>query len=102
MSAQRVLLRGMHAALHALRSLIIRCMHQVWDNGEGMGAEGLRQWAVMNLSMGDRGQQPVQAPETAAEGAGGFLDAQLSFFGVRRSRNFPNKRLCAAIASSAC
>jgi hypothetical protein len=48
-----------------------------------MGADGLRQWAVMNLSMEDRGLQPSQAPEAAAQGASGFLDAQLSFFGVR-------------------
>ena len=62
---------------------------QVWDNGEGMTAEGLRQWAVMNLSMEDRGMQPTQPPDAGDSGAGSFLDAQLSFFGVR----FPRVRL---------
>jgi len=65
-------------------------MTQVWDNGEGMTAEGLRQWAVMNLSMEDRGMQPSQPPDAAGSGAGSgagsFLDAQLSFFGVRSSQ----------------
>ena len=56
---------------------------QVWDNGEGMSAEGLTQWAVMNLSMEDRGMQPSQPPDAGGDGAGSFLDAQLSFFGVR-------------------
>ena len=60
----------------------LRC--QVWDNGEGMSAEGLRQWAVMNLSMEDRGMQPTQPPDAGDTGAGSFLDAQLSFFGVRQ------------------
>ncbi len=67
--------------LQALSSTVT----QVWDNGEGMTAEGLRQWAVMNLSMEDRGMQPSQPPDAAGSGAGSFLDAQLSFFGVRQS-----------------
>ena len=58
-------------------------LQQVWDNGEGMSAEGLRQWAVMNLSMEDRGMQPTQPTDVGDSGAGSFLDAQLSFFGVR-------------------
>lgn len=57
---------------------------QVWDNGEGMSPKALSQWAVMNLSMEDRGLMPVEAPSTAdqQQGTARFLGAQLSFFGV--------------------
>lgn len=64
----------------------------MWDNGEGMSPQALGQWAVMNLSMEDRGLQPVEARPSPASGeqqrgAGRFLGAQLSFFGVRLPRD---------------
>lgn len=56
----------------------------MWDNGEGMSPQALSQWAVMNLSMEDRGLLPVEAPAPADQqrGTARFLEAQLSFFGV--------------------
>ena len=59
----------------------------VRDNGSGMSKQALNDWAVMNLSMEDRGQKPVEA-EPAARGqpattaAGNFLTGDLSYFGV--------------------
>ena len=62
------------------------------DNGCGMTAKELNNWAVMNLSMADRGQQPseplaqgrvAQGGEgTAATGVARFLSGELSYFGV--------------------
>ncbi len=52
-----------------------------------MTKQALNDWAIMNLSMEDRGQQPVE-PEPAARGqpavtaAGSFLTGELSYFGV--------------------
>lgn len=66
----------------------------VFDNGCGMSTRELNEWAVMNLSMEDRGH----APGGGASGGGGgggsgsggsqgaaaerFLTGDLSFFGV--------------------
>ncbi|KAL0055143.1 hypothetical protein WJX82_007626 [Trebouxia sp. C0006] len=67
---------------NALKGLIC-----VQDNGSGMTKQALNDWAIMNLSMEDRGQQPVE-PEPAARGqpavtaAGSFLTGELSYFGV--------------------
>ncbi len=52
-----------------------------------MTKQALNDWAIMNLSMEDRGQQPLE-PEPAARGppavtaAGSFLTGELSYFGV--------------------
>lgn len=60
----------------------------VEDNGCGMNKRQLNDWAVMNLSMHDRGIQPAEpeAPSRGAQGrghgAGRFLSSELSFFGV--------------------
>ena len=68
---------------NALKGLIC-----VQDNGSGMTKQALNDWAIMNLSMDDRGQLP-QEPEPAARGqpavtgAGNFLTGELSYFGVR-------------------
>jgi hypothetical protein len=37
------------------------CVH---DTGVGMTKQELNQWAVMNLSMEDRGQRPTEKPAT--------------------------------------
>lgn len=60
----------------------------VRDNGSGMSKEALNDWAVMNLSMEDRGQQPTEAEpagrgQPSLTGAGNFLTGDLSYFGVR-------------------
>ena len=53
-----------------------------------MGKRDLNEWAVMNLSMEDRGQQPRE-PDTRGHGATQrnaaerFLSGNLSYFGVR-------------------
>ena len=49
-----------------------------------MSPQALSQWAVMNLSMEDRGLLPVEAPPSGDQqrGSARFLEAQLSFFGV--------------------
>ena len=59
----------------------------VRDNGSGMSKEALNEWAVMNLSMEDRGQQPTEAEpagrgQPSLTGAGNFLTGDLSYFGV--------------------
>ena len=59
----------------------------VQDNGSGMSKQALNEWAVMNLSMEDRGQQPLEAEPAARgqptlTGAGNFLTGDLSYFGV--------------------
>ena len=59
----------------------------VRDNGSGMSKEALNDWAVMNLSMEDRGQQPTEAEpagrgQPSLTGAGNFLTGDLSYFGV--------------------
>ena len=59
----------------------------VRDNGCGMSKEALNEWAVMNLSMEDRGQQPTEAEpagrgQPSLTGAGNFLTGDLSYFGV--------------------
>lgn len=67
---------------NALKGLIC-----VQDNGSGMSKGALNDWAIMNLSMEDRGQKPTE-PEPAARGqpsltgAGNFLTGDLSYFGV--------------------
>lgn len=59
----------------------------VQDNGSGMTKQALNEWAIMNLSMEDRGLQAVE-PETAvrgqqtAPGAANFLTGDLSQFGA--------------------
>ena len=59
----------------------------VRDNGLGMSKQALNDWAVMNLSMEDRGQKPTEAEpargQPALPGAGNFLTGDLSYFGVR-------------------
>ncbi|KXZ46758.1 hypothetical protein GPECTOR_41g723 [Gonium pectorale] len=56
---------------------------RVQDNGRGMSPKELREWAVMNLSMEDRGLLP-SGTQRAIEQAGGgrYLSGDLSFFGV--------------------
>ncbi|GLC56261.1 hypothetical protein PLESTB_001085700 [Pleodorina starrii] len=56
---------------------------RVQDNGRGMTPKELGEWAVMNLSMEDRGLLP-SAGQRASEQAGGgrYLSGDLSFFGV--------------------
>ena len=61
----------------------------VEDNGCGMTAQELNEWAVMNLSMQDRGIAPEEpaanaraGAAAAGAGAGRFLSGELSFFGV--------------------
>ena len=51
------------------------------DNGTGMEAKELAEWAVMNLSMEDRGAKPEE-PTAEQAGAGRFLTGALSYFGV--------------------
>ena len=52
-----------------------------------MTKQALNDWAIMNLSIEDRGQQPLE-PEPSARGqpavtaAGSFLTGELSYFGV--------------------
>ena len=52
----------------------------------------LNQWAVMNLSMEDRGANPieeaVQRGAAQAQGASRFLSGNLSYFGVIYSLSF--------------
>ena len=51
-----------------------------------MSKQALNDWAVMNLSMEDRGQLPTEAEpargQSALAGAGNFLTGDLSYFGV--------------------
>lgn len=57
----------------------------VWDNGSGMSLRQLNEWAVMNLSMEDRGLQPqeIEMPRHAVgTAAAKQLCSDLSFFGV--------------------
>ncbi|KAK9820414.1 hypothetical protein WJX72_010046 [[Myrmecia] bisecta] len=55
----------------------------VLDNGSGMTVPELNQWAVMNLSMEDRGLQPAAGNSDArGNAADRFLTSDLSFFGV--------------------
>ena len=56
----------------------------VWDNGEGMTKQQLSQWAVMNLSMEDKGCRPKEGSTRANVGVGRFLAGNLSYFGVRQ------------------
>ena len=59
----------------------------VRDNGSGMNKQALREWAIMNLSMEDRGLKAIE-PEPAARGqsttaaAANYLTGDLSYFGV--------------------
>ena len=58
----------------------------VWDNGCGMTKKELNEWAVMNLSMEDRGSQPTEQAvargDKQASGVSRFLTGNLSYFGV--------------------
>ena len=54
----------------------------VSDNGVGMTKQELNSWAVMNLSMEDRGLKPQEAED--GPGLGRFLSGNLSYFGVGR------------------
>lgn len=59
----------------------------VEDNGCGMDMKALNQWAIMGLSMEDRGERPVMEEPPGLRGAashdpGRFLSSDLSFFGV--------------------
>jgi Histidine kinase-, DNA gyrase B-, and HSP90-like ATPase len=58
----------------------------IHDNGSGMTKREVNQWAVMNLSMEDRGLRPAEA-EASGRGASGscgrFINGDLSYFGVR-------------------
>jgi hypothetical protein len=58
-----------------------------------MGKRELNEWAVMNLSMEDRGQQPREPDArghgaTQRNGAERFLSGNLSYFGVRHLSSF--------------
>ena len=65
----------------------------VWDNGCGMTKKELNDWAVMNLSMEDRGSQPaelaVQRGDKQGAGASRFLTGNLSYFGVSLDSDIP-------------
>ena len=57
----------------------------VWDNGCGMDVRQLSEWAVMNLTMEDRGQKPqeLERPrQTQHNAASKQLCSDLSYFGV--------------------
>lgn len=57
----------------------------VWDNGCGMSMRQLNDWAVMNLTMEDRGQQPKEvamARHEQGSAAAKQLHSDLSYFGV--------------------
>lgn len=67
----------------------------VWDNGRGMTAAELGQWAVMNLAVADRqAAATVDITPSQAVGRGTqrepppaerYLSGELSYFGVRRN-----------------
>ena len=63
-----------------------RGLVSIWDNGGGMSKRALNEWAVMNLSMEDRGSKPVEDSvmrgDKTAAGALRFLNGNLSYFGV--------------------
>jgi structural maintenance of chromosomes flexible hinge domain-containing protein 1 len=57
----------------------------VWDNGCGMSLRQLSEWAVMNLTMEDRGIQPLEVErprKTQAKASSKQLCSDLSYFGV--------------------
>jgi Histidine kinase-, DNA gyrase B-, and HSP90-like ATPase len=57
----------------------------VWDNGCGMSLRQLSEWAVMNLTMEDRGQKPQEMDrprQTQGGAASKQLCSDLSYFGV--------------------
>eukprot|EP00198_Chlamydomonas_reinhardtii_P012225 XP_001701562.1 predicted protein [Chlamydomonas reinhardtii] len=56
---------------------------RVQDNGRGMSPKELSDWAVMNLSMEDRGLLPSGAQHGVTTAGGSrYLSGDLSFFGV--------------------
>ncbi|GLI61005.1 hypothetical protein VaNZ11_003267, partial [Volvox africanus] len=56
---------------------------RVQDNGRGMSPKELGEWAVMNLSMEDRGLMPNEGQRASEQAGGGrYLSGDLSFFGV--------------------
>lgn len=59
-------------------------MVSVWDNGCGMSKVELNEWAVMNLTMEDKGIQPQEESRGRATQASGTkqLGSELSYFGV--------------------
>ena len=71
-----------HGKAHAQasRALSGAGLLSVSDNGVGMTKQELTSWAVMNLSMEDRGLKPQEAEE--GPGLGRFLSGNLSYFGV--------------------
>jgi hypothetical protein len=76
----------------------------VWDNGCGMSKLEMNEWAVMNLSMEDRGAKPTEEvlKRGAAQvpGASRFLSGNLSYFGVSLLFNSPSCHSCVNIISS--
>jgi structural maintenance of chromosomes flexible hinge domain-containing protein 1 len=57
----------------------------VWDNGCGMSLRQLNEWAVMNLTMEDRGMKPqgeLRSRETQSKAITKQLCSDLSYFGV--------------------
>lgn len=59
----------------------------VQDNGSGMTKQALNDWAIMNLSMEDKGlkteePEPAARGQATAAGAANFLTGELSHFGV--------------------
>lgn len=66
----------------------------VWDNGRGMSKQELNEWAVMNLSMEDRGSRPTEEAVLRGAkhgpGAARFLSGNLSFFGVSHPPPLPS------------
>lgn len=78
----------------------------VRDNGSGMSKEALTDWAVMNLSMEDRGQRPIEAEpagrgQPSLTGAGNFLTGDLSYFGVIQSTITGNSSMLVGTSQSA-
>ncbi|EFJ52379.1 hypothetical protein VOLCADRAFT_86759 [Volvox carteri f. nagariensis] len=56
---------------------------RVQDNGRGMSSKELGEWAIMNLSMEDRGLLPSAGQRISEQAGGGrYLSGDLSFFGV--------------------
>ena len=82
--------RGNAAARHIVVSLVTSSAADagvlaVWDNGCGMTLRQLSEWAVMNLTMEDRGIQPQEAArprQTQAAVSAKQLCSDLSYFGV--------------------
>lgn len=72
----------------------VKGLISVQDNGSGMTKQALNEWAIMNLSMEDRGlavtePEPAVRGQPTAAGAANFLTGDLSHFGVLAYRYQP-------------